>query len=615
MSWITIAWSMMASAILTLALLHLFIWFHQTRQWAHLFFSIAAFAVAVTSGFEFLIMRAVTIEQMASLLRWGQVPLFVIWVAIVCFVRFHFNAGRLWLAWTTGGLRALALILSFTTGQNLFFNKVTSLKHVAIFGGETISIPQGVLNPCYVLGPLSMLALVVFVVDTAVTLWRRRDFTGRAIFLCSCITFFLLVMVGHGFLVNAGLINSPYLVSLSFMPTIIAMSYELSYDVLRSAQLARRLQASEAELRISEQRMSLAISAAELGLWEWDIVHDVIWSTDKGLSLYGIAKTEQLGFNQFLDSLYAEDRDPVRKSIDKSLASGGNYESEYRVMLPDGNIRWLAARGHVEFNKDELPLRMYGVSIDITRRKQTELDMQKQCNELAHLSRVAMLGELSGSLAHELNQPLAAILSNAQAALRFLEQDTAELDEVRDILNDIVDQDKRASEVIQRLRLLLKKDETQQRQPLDLNEVVQEVLKLMRSDFANRNIVVKIGLASDLPPVIGDRVQLQQVLLNLIMNGCEAADSVKHRQLQINTLWNGNAVQVSVGDQGRGIALDDMERIFEPFFTTKSQGMGLGLSICRTIINAHNGQLLARNNADCGATFYFTLPAYPEECT
>ena len=243
------------------------------------------------------------------------------------------------------------------------------------------------------------------------------------------------------------------------------------------------------------------------------------------------------------------------------------------------------------------------------------MDMQKQRNKLTHLSRLTMLGKLSGTLAHELNQPLTAILSNAQAALYFLAQDAVSLNEVRDILKDIVAEDKRAGEVIRRLRLLLRKDEVQH-QSVDKNEVVQDVLKLVRSDLVNRNIAVSISLASQLPAVMGDRVLLQQVLLNLIMNGCDAAahaDYIEHRQLHINTLWNDKAVQVSVGDQGRGIVLNDMERIFEPFFTTKSQGMGLGLAICRTILNAHNGKLWATKNADCGATFYFTLAAYPGE--
>jgi C4-dicarboxylate-specific signal transduction histidine kinase len=376
-------------------------------------------------------------------------------------------------------------------------------------------------------------------------------------------------------------------------------------DGLSSAQLANRL-------RISEQRMNLAIGAAELALWEWDIVHDEIWSTEKGRALFGITKVDRISFDYLLNLLYAEDREPVRLAVDKSLAGGGDYEGEYRVVLPDGDLRWFTTRGQIEYNKHRLPLRMYGVSIDITRRKQAELDVQKQRNELAHLSRVTMLGELSGTLAHELNQPLAAILSNAQAALRFLAQDTPALNDVRDILKDIVGDNKRASEVIQRLRLLLRKAEVQH-QPLEVNEVIQDVLKLVQSDLATRNIVVTIDLSSELPAVIGDRVLLQQVLLNLILNGCDAVAHTEHRRLHICSLWNGEAVQVSVRDLGRGIALDDIPHLFEPFFTTKPQGMGLGLAICRNIITAHNGRLWATNNADCGASFYFTLPANPGE--
>jgi two-component system sensor kinase FixL len=600
---------MMASSILTLALLHLFIWLNQRQQWAHLAFSIAAFATAMLAGMELMSIRAVSIEQIATLQRWAHLPVLVIWVAIVFFVRFYFNAGHLWLAWTVCGLRALALILSLTTGQSLFFREVTNIKHVTIFGGETISIPQGVLNPWYIVGPLSTLALIVFVVDASITLWRRGTHTGRrAVIISGCITFFLLTAIIQPALVNAGILNSPYLVSLSFMSIIIAMSYELSYDVLRSAQLANRL-------RISDQRMNLAIGAAELALWEWDIVHDEIWSTEKGRALFGITKIERISFDHLLNLIYAEDREPVRLAVDKSLASGCDYEGEYRVVLPNGDIRWFASRGQIEYNKHRLPLRMYGVSTDITRRKQAELDVQKQRNEMAHLSRLTMLGELSGTLAHELNQPLSAILSNAQAALRFLAQDAPALNDVRDILKDIVGDDKRASEVIHRLRLLLRKDEVQH-QPLKMNEVVQDVLKLVRSDLMSRNIAVNIDLSSRLPAVIGDRVLLQQVLLNLILNGCDAmteAELAEHRLLHIRTLWNGEAVQVSVHDQGQGIALDDMQYLFEPFFTTKPQGMGLGLAICRNIITAHKGQLWATNNADSGASFYFTLPAYPGE--
>jgi C4-dicarboxylate-specific signal transduction histidine kinase len=253
---------------------------------------------------------------------------------------------------------------------------------------------------------------------------------------------------------------------------------------------------------------------------------------------------------------------------------------------------------------------MIGATIDITARKQAELEVQQQRGELAHLSRVTMLGELSGSLAHELNQPLTAILSNAQAAQRFLAHDNADLNEVRDILKDIVDEDKRAGEVIRRLRGLLKKDEVHH-QPFDINEVVQEVLKLVRSDLVNQGVAVQADLAPALPEVNADRVQLQQVLLNLVMNACDAmagGPAGDHKLIIRTELAAGEGIRVSVADCGVGLAPDNLEKAFEPFFTTKVQGMGLGLSVCRTIITAHGGKLWAVNNPGRGATFHFTLP-------
>ncbi|MGR9085917.1 MAG: sensor histidine kinase [Gammaproteobacteria bacterium] len=615
MTWITVIWPMLASVFLTFALLHLFILAKGLRPWANLSFAVAAVAVAVITGFELMAMRATSIEQVALLLRWVHLPVLVLWVAIFCFVRCYFDAGRSWLAWTGGGLRVFALILSFTTGQNLFFNEIAGLKQITVFGGETISIAQGVLNPWYIVGPISTLVLAAFVLDAAVTMWRRGTYTGRrrAILFSGSITFFLVTAPVHTAMVNAGIINSPYLVGLSFMPILLAMSYELSCDLLRSIKLAQELQESEAELRTSKQRMKLAASAADLRLWEWDIVQDEIWSTDKDYQLYGISKEQKISLDSFLNILYDEDRERVRLSVEKALGkANGHYESEYRIKMADGQLRWLNSRGRIEYSESGQPLRMLGVTIDITRRKQAELAVQQQRSELTHLSRVTTLGELSGSLAHELNQPLAAILSNAQAAQRFLARDKADLAEIQEILKDIVSEDKRAVEVIQRLRLLLKKGEVQHL-PVDLNKVLEDVLKIVNSDLVNHNIIVSVDLDQKLSAVIGDRVQLQQVLLNLIMNACEAMSQTKagQRQLFVRTEQNGvDKIRVSVGDQGPGILSENMQSIFEPFFSTKVKGMGLGLTICRNIIAAHGGRLWASNNTPTGVVFHFTLPIY-----
>ena len=221
-----------------------------------------------------------------------------------------------------------------------------------------------------------------------------------------------------------------------------------------------------------------------------------------------------------------------------------------------------------------------------------------------------MLGELSGSLAHELNQPLTAILSNAQAAQRFLAHDDVDLNEVRDILGDIVKQDKRAGEVIHRLRLLLKKS-TVEHQPLDLNEVVSEVLKLVRNDLLNQRVTGQMELAPELPTIIGDRVQLEQVVLNLVMNACDAMDGTPaaDRRLLVTTANGDGLVRLAVADHGGGIPEGQLERVFEPFVTFRDQGLGLGLAISRSIVTDHGGSIRAENNPGGGATFHCALPA------
>jgi signal transduction histidine kinase len=244
------------------------------------------------------------------------------------------------------------------------------------------------------------------------------------------------------------------------------------------------------------------------------------------------------------------------------------------------------------------------------KRARAELEIARQRNQLVHLSRVSMLGELSGSIVHELGQPLTAILSNAQAAQRFLKQSSPDLSQLGDILTDIVADDQRAGEVIRRLRPLLKQGEMQF-QPISANETVQEVLKVLHNELLGRGVTAQVELEPNLPVLHADRVGLQQVLINLITNACDAMAEMPHedRHLTIHTgLAGGDFVLISVSDNGPGIAQERLKRIFEPFFTSKTHGMGLGLSVCRTIIAAHGGKLWANNNSGRGATFQFTLP-------
>ena len=371
---------------------------------------------------------------------------------------------------------------------------------------------------------------------------------------------------------------------------------------------------SKEALRVSEERMSLAVESAQLALWDWDVANDRVWMTDEGRKFFGFEPGEPIHYANLAGRVHPDDRAVRATAIQHALETGGSYEAEYRIILPDGSVRWIAARGRSPSPAvNDAPPRILGVSMDITRQKQAGAEAQLQREELAHLSRVATLSALSGSLAHELSQPLASILSNAQAGQRFMSQDPPDLVELRAIFADIVSADRRAGEIIERLRTMLRRGEVAL-QPVSVNESLEELLRLTRSDLIARGVSVSNLTTGDLPPAMTDRVQLQQVLLNLIVNACDAMESnpPEDRNLTLTTFIAQNEMRIGVLDCGVGLP-DDVETLFQPFHTTKDGGLGMGLSICRTLVTSHGGRLWAERRAERGAAFYVALPLAKED--
>jgi PAS domain S-box-containing protein len=352
---------------------------------------------------------------------------------------------------------------------------------------------------------------------------------------------------------------------------------------------------AEEALRASEERMNLAAEAANLAMWEWNVVKDEIWMTDKGRALLGLARHARLDYAAQVSLVHPDDRAARDAAFRRALETEGEYATEYRIVLPDGQVRWIAGRGRVEFGGGK-PLRMRGVSLDITERRQAELEAARQRMDLAHAARLTIVGELIASIAHEINQPLGAILSNAETAMILLESKHPHLAEVQQILADIRQDDLRASEVIRRMRDLLLKRELELKL-IDLNALTLNVLRLVAAETRRRGVRIEEQFADTLPVVRGDVVHLQQVLLNLVLNGMEAMSesSESNRRLTIRTVYDGNGnVEVAVEDSGPGISADLLPRLFDSFFTTKTHGMGLGLSIVRSIVEAHGGVTLSQ---------------------
>jgi two-component system, LuxR family, sensor kinase FixL len=607
MNWVQIAWVMMIAASLMLGVVHLFVWQRERAQYAHLLFFGLAASAAAYGAYELARMQAEMPASFAANARWSHVPLAAFVVAVVGFVRLYFNAGRLWLAYTVVGLRLAALALNFLTGVNVNFREIPALDHLQLWGGAVVSGPIGIPNPWAIVPQLSNLLLVVFIADASITLWRRGGQVSRrrATFVGGSLAFCIIAAASFAALVVTGVVHAPTILMPGFFVVVLAMGYELVWDLVAAGQLA-------AQLRASEQRFRAVVEA---------VPSAILLVNDKGVITLANARAETIfGYKRAeLVTRSVEMLIPERFRLPHAaLRSAYAADPQARAM---GAGRELSARRKdgreipVEAALSPMPTKdgVYVLVsvVDISERRKVELETARQRDDLAHLSRVAMLGELSGSLAHELNQPLTAILSNAQAAQRFLAQSPPRVDKLAEILADIVKSDHRAGAVIQRLRSMLRKEETQ-RLPLDLNDVVEESLRLMRSDLLSRQVEVGTELAATLPAVNGDRNQLQQVLLNLVINGCDAMDGqAAERRLRVRTQTTvkGN-VEICVVDRGAGIPAANLEQIFEPFVTTKATGMGLGLAICRSIIEAHGGRLWATNNPDCGATLHCELPSW-----
>jgi two-component system, LuxR family, sensor kinase FixL len=520
----------------------------------------------------------------------------------------HWGKDSYWQVWrirfTSNILAALTLVPFIVTWSAEGIAWLSKIRRARFLEGALLLFALLSVNTIvfYKLDPTADSALLYLPLPFLIWAAVRFGSRGASAAICT-LTFLAIWSAGHGY--GPFSTRSAEENALSIQMFLIVISVPL----LLLAGLIEERSKGATTLREREERISLAAESANLAFWSINFERKESWMSDKGRAIFNFRPDEGLSRELFLSRVHPEDRNAVDEAIERARASSQTFEFEYRLLRPDGDVRWLISRGRYVSNDDGGVRELIGVAIDITLQVRADLQLDLQREEMARMSRVSSMGELTASLAHELNQPLTAIASNAAAGRRFLAQGPPETKVFEELLADVAADARRAGDIIHGIHHFVRKGEGTRR-PINLNEIVREVLRLLHSDLLGRGTAVETELAPSLPVVDADPVQLQQVLLNLLMNSLEAMQSTPatKRRIVISTTCEANSsVAVSVRDYGNGLPADDADKVFSHFYSTKPNGMGMGLTIVRSIVEAHGGKLRAEN-VDEGARFFFTLP-------
>ena len=597
---------MCAAASFMLALLHLLLWFKDRKAYVYLLSVLMAVSAGAGALSELALMNATSIDAYRVLIRWENQFVYTLLLPMVWFVQARLPTARRWLAVVISILWSVAILVNWLSPYSLVYTEITALRQMPTFWGERFTLAEGPANPWVHLSNLASVLIVVYVLDAAIRSGRAGD-RHRAFLVGGSVATFIVLGGIHAPLVDAGVVETPYMISFAFLAIVLALSYELVSDAVLASRYAKEIRASEARWRSLLTDVQLAVIGVD--------PQSKINYANPFLERLSKYRSDDL-IGRPLASLIPEtDRAELAERLAAAAHTGPRPHSRWDLVCASGARRSLAWSTVRLNDSDGSYAGLLSIGEDITDRLAAERNLARTRRELERLGRANMLGELVSTLAHELNQPLAAILSNAQAARRLLGSGSPDPVELREILDDIVRDDKRAGAVIQRLRLMLSKRSTEH-EPIDIRDTIQEVLAISGAELEAQGISVSQDLAPDLPELEADRVEIQQVIMNLLVNAVRAVSKAPAEQREVRILAGRKGehhLLVSIEDSGPGIPADALSRLFEPFFTTKSQGLGMGLAICRRIVEAYGGRIWGENTAN-GARFSFTLPlSGPEE--
>jgi len=583
MNIITIATLITSTVCSTFGAIYLGIWFRQRTRLDYLMFASGTFSVAAFSVFELAGMHATTPAEYGTLVRWSHLPGWGMIVFLPWFAYFYMRAGRRWLLWSITILRTLVLILNFILTPNINQREVISVTQSS-FLGEPISIAQTVPNPWMVVAQFSLLLALVFFVDATITAWRRGD-RRRALAIGGTTTFFFTMNMVMAVLILWGFVHWPYMLSVFFTAMIIAMAYELTSDILRSVRLARTVEERDAQLRENEQHMTLSASAANVGVWTRSLGEKTIWASDKWHELFAFAPRQPVTFDDHLQRIHPDDRQRVETTL-RSVGYGGReYETEYRIVLPDGETRWIGSSGQVEFSGGE-PVLLRGASVDITKRKLAE----QAAHDLSGRLIDAQETERS-RLARELHDGLSQSLALLSIQLEVLGTKPREPAALKKQVGDLTSEIQRLSSDVHRM--------SHELHPAKLDQLgLESALRGFCREVADAHSFAVDFDAAGIPRLLPDDISLclyrvtQESLQNVAKHSGASA-------VNVNINMADDEICLTVSDNGSGFDLEDA--------ATDS----LGLVSMGERIRLVHGTFSLESNPGSGTRIHVCLPFSP----
>jgi two-component system sensor kinase FixL len=589
-----------------IGMLHIFLWRREVSRDFYLFSAVMAIAAGSGALTELALAKTHALADVQILLKLGNVTIGVTIVAMTWFLHRYLQTGRRFLLWAITGLWACGLVVNFFSPWSLTFADVTSLREMTTFWGETYHLILGSGNLFKILPDLASLLVAVFAIDASVQAWRsgrRRQagLTGGAI------SFFIIAAGIHTPLVDAGLVKTPYLISVAFVGIVAALNYELVLNAAQASQRARVIAAGH-------QRWNSLLKNVQLAVVDLDREGRIRFANPFFLTRTGYPKNDikDLHISELIPS---EQRREFLERLQQGLAGSPRPASRWPILSATGPILTFDWNTVGLRTVDGQPDGVLSIGAEVTDQVRTEKELDQTRNALDRVNRANVLGEFVSAIAHELNQPLTAVLANAQVARRYLTAAPPRVTDTQEMLDLIIRDDKRAAEVIRKLHGLVARGKVE-RESLDLNDVIRETVELCDRDIRDRGVRVTLDLDPDLVPVQAGRIEFQQIVLNLLLNALQALEEVAggKRRIVLGTRAHADGTRFSIEDSGPGLPATAVEWLFTPFGEGREGGVGLGLAICRRIIEAHGGTIRAEQVARGGARFTVEFPLHqPQE--